>query len=173
MILALDMDDVIAQAAQGLLDRYNDEHRTEITMDAIWGKSYEELYEVIDRDKMRSYLFEPGFFRNLAIMEGAKEILPRLVDKHDVYIVTAAQQFPNSLREKYDWLDEHFPMIHYSRRVFCGDKSIIRADALVDDHAYNFERFEGGCYLYSAHHNTEVSTHKRLDNWADIERQFL
>jgi hypothetical protein len=38
---------------------------------------------------------------------------------------------------KYEWMHEHFPFIPDSHLVFCGDKSIIAADFLIDDNAHH------------------------------------
>jgi 5'(3')-deoxyribonucleotidase len=40
---------------------------------------------------------------------------------------------PNSLGPKYRWLQRHFPFIPPTHYVFCGNKSILRADYLIDD----------------------------------------
>ena len=38
---------------------------------------------------------------------------------------------------QYEWMHEHFPFIPDSHLVFCGDKSIIAADFLIDDNAHH------------------------------------
>ena len=40
---------------------------------------------------------------------------------------------PRSFNAKYSWLERHFPFIPHTHIVFCGDKSILRADYLIDD----------------------------------------
>ena len=42
-------------------------------------------------------------------------------------------EYPNSFTEKYEWIKEHFPAFPDSHIVFCGDKSIISTDFLIDD----------------------------------------
>ena len=43
-------------------------------------------------------------------------------------------EFPNSLREKYDWLAEHFPFITWEQIIFCGSKKAVTADYMIDDY---------------------------------------
>ena len=44
---------------------------------------------------------------------------------------------PNSLGPKYRWLQRHFSFIPPTHYVFCGTKSILRADYLIDDQPRN------------------------------------
>jgi 5'(3')-deoxyribonucleotidase len=57
-----------------------------------------------------------------------------LESKHyDIFITTAAMEFPSSFTAKYEWLKEHFDFLNEMNFVFCGDKSIICADFLMRD----------------------------------------
>jgi len=57
--------------------------------------------------------------------------------------------------------------------VFCGDKSIINADYLVDDTPRNLSRFNGEGILFSAHHNVYETRFRRVDSWGEIGELFL
>ena len=60
-----------------------------------------------------------------------------------MFIATAAMEVPTSFTAKYEWLGRHFPFISPSNVVFCGDKSILRADFLIDDNPRQLRRFVG------------------------------
>ena len=60
---------------------------------------------------------------------------------------------PCSFDAKFRWLQRHFPFIPPSHIVFCGDKSIVDADYLIDDRSRHFTRFKGEPLLFSAPHN--------------------
>ncbi len=64
-----------------------------------------------------------------------QRVLERLQSRYEIFIASAAMEVPTSFVAKYDWLAEHFPFIPTSHIVFCGDKSILRADYLciLDD----------------------------------------
>jgi 5'(3')-deoxyribonucleotidase len=79
---------------------------------------------------------------------------------------------PNSLGPKYRWLQRHFPFIPPTHYVFCGNKSILRADYLIDDLPRNLLRFEGQGILYTAPHNLTATGFVRVDNWAQVADYF-
>ena len=94
------------------------------------------------------------------------------MENFEVFIVTAAQEFRNSLPDKHDWLHRHFPFIPWRNFVFCGDKSIILADYMIDDHVFNLETFQGKGLLYTASHNIHETGYTRVNNWEEIRAFF-
>ena len=96
-----------------------------------------------------------------------------LCNKHNVYIATAATQFPNSLKEKSDWLDEHMPFITWQHRIMCGHKFILNGDLLIDDRSYNLERFAGDTLLFDSPHNQHETDYTRVYNWLEIAERLL
>ncbi len=167
--IAIDMDEVIAQVLPKFLDIYEEKVGHRPAEADIHGK---KAYQLPGGQGIRNTLFEPGFFADLPVMPGSQEVVRELQERYDIYIVTAAQEFRNSLPDKHDWLQEHFPFIHWKNYVFCGDKSIIRADYMIDDHAYNLETFQGKGLLYTASHNVEEDRFTRVDNWEEIRDFF-
>jgi 5'(3')-deoxyribonucleotidase len=99
-------------------------------------------------------------------------VLEQLYKRFEVYIASAAMEFPNSLAHKNKWLDEHFPFISWKRRIFCGDKSVLKADVLIDDHDFNLSDFNGRAIMFSCCHNLNETKYERLDNWLDAEKLF-
>jgi 5'(3')-deoxyribonucleotidase len=57
--------------------------------------------------------------------------------------------------------------------VFCGDKSILRADYLIDDNPRQLRRFDGEGILYSSPHNKYVTEFRRVNDWLEVEALFL
>ena len=90
----------------------------------------------------------------------------------NVYIVSAAMEFPLSLYEKKQWLEEHFPFISWKNIVFCGDKRIIKTDYLIDDHLKNLDHFSGIPLMFTAKHNIHHNHHQRMNNWEEILKYF-
>ena len=82
-------------------------------------------------------------------------------------------EFPNSLLEKSEWLDEHFPFIPWQRRILCGHKHILKGDILIDDRAYNLEHFKGKSLLFTSPHNINIHNLERVDNWKEVERKLM
>jgi 5'(3')-deoxyribonucleotidase len=105
-------------------------------------------------------------------MPGAQDVLKDLSPRFELFIATQAMAVPNSLGPKYRWLQRHFPFIPATHYVFCGDKSILRADYLIDDLPKNLLRFQGQGILYTAPHNLSATGFTRVDNWAQVAEYF-
>jgi len=82
-------------------------------------------------------------------------------------------KFPTSFNDKFAWLRKHFPFIPWTNVVFCGYKSIIQSDYLIDDQVRNLAAFKGKGVLYTAPHNLKTKTFKRVSNWNDVSELFL
>ena len=162
--IAIDMDGVIADTAQQFLNWYEMKTGIRLTKKDIHGKT--EL-EALPNQVARQFVYEPGFFRSVPVMGGAREAVIELMKHFDVYIVSAAMEFPQSLPEKYEWLREHFPFITWNNIIFCGDKSIIGTDFMIDDHVKNLDRCKGRPFLFSAGHNVHIAHHTRVNDWSE------
>jgi 5'(3')-deoxyribonucleotidase len=80
-------------------------------------------------------MFVPGFFRNLAVMDGAKEAVKALLanKKLEIYVGTKmTSKVPTCATEKMLWIAEHFPALKKNMTLIC-DKKLLRGDVLVDD----------------------------------------
>ena len=117
---------------------------------------------------LRSFLYKPGFFRTLPVMENASEVIRAINERYEVYIVSAAMEFPQSLQEKHDWLQEHFPYITWQQMIFCGSKKPIQADYMIDDHLKNLDYFDGEKLLFTAAHNKHIEKYTRVNNWQEV-----
>ena len=89
-----------------------------------------------------------------------------------MFIASAAMDVPCSFDAKYRWLRRHFPFIPPSHIVFCGDKSIVDADYLIDDRSRHFTRFKGEPLLFSAPHNAGETAYPRVASWKDVRDHF-
>lgn len=163
------MDEVIADVLPAFLDLYADHFGVRLKKEDYWGK---KIYRLPGAAFIRDQLTEKGFFANLPVMEGSQEGVRRLMEHYDVFIVTAAMEFRNSLEDKFDWLQRHFPFLHWNNFVFCGDKSIIQADYMIDDHPFNLEAFQGKGLLFTASHNVAEQRFTRVNNWEEIRSFF-
>lgn len=163
--IAIDMDGVIADTVSHFIKWYERDYGVRVGLDAFEGKPEAEG---LPGNTVRKYVVTPGFFRSVPVMEGAKEAVLELSENFDVYIVSAAMEFPQSLIEKYEWLQEHFSFISWKNIILCGDKSIIGTDYMIDDHVRNLDTFKGTTLMFTAGHNVGVSHHRRVNNWKEI-----
>ena len=171
--IAIDMDEVLADTLTKHLAAYNREHGDSLTKaDMVGQKIYEAVREE-RRERVRDYPRAKDFFRDIPVMPGSQEVVAALLEGYEVFVTTAAMEYPTSFTAKYEWLREHFPFVPDSHVVFCGDKSILAADFLIDDNAHHFARFGGEGLLFSAPHNAREARYARLHDWDDVARRFL
>ena len=169
--IALDMDEVIVDVYTKFLDLYETEHgRRPAYREYAGGKIYDL---VPGAEELRSALHEPGFFRDLNLYPGAREVVEELHRAAEVLIVTSAQEFRHSLVDKYDWLQENLPFLSWKQYCFVGAKHFIAADYLVDDHVKNHRTFTGTSVLYDAPHNLDCDDYVRVKNWAEVRTYFV
>jgi len=160
------MDGVLADVEQQFLDWYHRDFGIRYDRDYLIGKDNHNAFH--EPGIMRKFVVSPGFFLDIPVMTGAVEAVQKLMEKYEVYIVSAAMEFPLSLPEKLSWLNLHFPFIGWKNIIFCGDKSIINTDYMIDDYPKNLDTFKGKPIMFTAHHNTELTHHTRVNNWADV-----
>ncbi len=125
------------------------------------------------RGKAIAFLQHPDYFRDIPVMENAVEVMRELSEKYELFITTAATQFRHSFAPKFDWLENHLPFIDWKHIVFCGTKSIINADIMIDDHIFNLDNFDGEGLLFTQYHNVHKTGYKRVNNWIEVRDYLL
>jgi 5'(3')-deoxyribonucleotidase len=170
--IAIDMDEVIADAVHRFTEWYHRDFNVLLTPEHLHGKRLLEAVAPENQPQLRHYLHTVGFFEDLPVMEGSQDVLRRLSERYELFIATAAMGFPLSFSEKFKWLRQHFDFIPTSHVVFCGAKSIINADYLIDDNAYNFKDFRGEGILFTSHHNVHETRYRRANTWAEVAAMF-
>ncbi len=170
--IAIDMDEVMADFVNKHLNVYNKSYNDNVTVEDLQGKKLWQHRPHLS-DEIRAFIDEPHFFRDLDVMEGSQEVIKELSSRFEIFITTAAMEHPVSFTDKYEWLQEHFPFLSDMNIVFCGDKSIIHADYLIDDNARHFKRFQGQGILFTAYHNIHETDYLRVNNWQEIRNYFL
>ncbi len=173
MTIFVDMDEVIADTYGEHLKLYNEEFNANLKIEDCQGKEAWEAVPVIHRDSVKDHARREGFFGVLEVIPDSREVLRELSKVHEVYIASAAMEFPNSLREKSDWLDEHFPFIPWQKRILCGDKTILKGDLLIDDRSKNLKYFNGRAIMFGSPHNWGNTEFERADGWREIAEKLL
>jgi 5'(3')-deoxyribonucleotidase len=170
--LIVDMDDVIADATGQFINYYEKEFGVRIERAILNGKEEGEGFPD-NHDVLREFPYRVNFFRTMAPNDNSQEVLEKLNKKYELFIVSSAMQFPQSLPEKLAWLNEHFTFLSWKQFVFCGSKTIVHGDYMIDDLPHNLEKFNGEKFIFSAPHNLHVNRFQRLNNWKEIGERFL
>jgi 5'(3')-deoxyribonucleotidase/uncharacterized protein with PQ loop repeat len=173
--VAVDMDEVIADAFGKMLRAYNERTGRDITREQIAREGIEimlapEFLTPELKIELDQLPHDRSFFGDLELMEGAQDALRDLSQDFEIFIASAAMDVPSSFDAKYQWLKQYFPFIPQSHYIFCGDKSILNADFLVDDRPRHFANFRGTGILFTAPHNVNRPAKLRADNWSDVVR---
>ena len=168
--LLVDMDGVMADIYSQFIAYDEKEFGYRQPIENMLGKREKDVFK-----NARQYIFENGFFRNAPVMEGCIEAVKQLNEKYELFIVSAAMEFPNSLPEKYEWLAEHFPFLTWHQLVFCGSKTVVHGDIMIDDYFRNLDPFKGQTLLFTQPHNVGLDNkrHNRVEGWDDILRLLI
>jgi 5'(3')-deoxyribonucleotidase len=168
--IAVDMDGVLADTESHFIQYYEIETGEKVDRNSLLGVPESQAFN--DKTAVQRYVHTAGFFRSLPLIPGSVEAIRSLMEHFDVYIVSAAMEFPLSLYEKKQWLEEYFPFVSWRNIVFCGDKSIVKTDYLIDDHLKNLDHFTGVSLMFTASHNVHHDHHRRMNNWEEILAYF-
>jgi 5'(3')-deoxyribonucleotidase len=167
--IAVDMDEVLADYFGEQVARYESWSGTVVDISATEGKRLRECVPPEHQEFVSRLPRTPGFFAGLKMIAGSRDALQLLAQHVRIYIVSAATEYPNSLCEKFDWLALNFPFLDWRQIVLCGDKSIIRAEYMIDDNIYHLRRFEGEKILFDSPHNRRVpDLVHRVHNWGEV-----
>jgi 5'(3')-deoxyribonucleotidase/uncharacterized protein with PQ loop repeat len=173
--VAVDMDEVIADAFGKMLRAYNERTGRAITKEQIAREGIEvmlapEFFTPELKAALDDLPNDRTFFADLELVEGSQQALHDLSQDFEIFIASAAMDVPSSFDAKYQWLLQNFPFIPASHYVFCGDKGILDADFLVDDRPRQFKSFRGTGILFTAPHNLNRPAALRANNWREVVR---
>jgi 5'(3')-deoxyribonucleotidase len=172
--IGIDMDEVIADTLGELLARYNRDFGTSYGKQELMGqKRFWEIVPVETRPRIFEYFEDGEIFADLPVFDEAVSVVRDLQSRYEVFIATAAMEVPMSFNAKFRWLKRHFPFIPASHIVFCGDKSVVAVDYLIDDNVRHFERMQGEGIVFTAPHNVHETKWRRVGDWAEVREMFL
>jgi 5'(3')-deoxyribonucleotidase len=172
--IAFDQDEVLAELTKKWLAYYNRDYSDNIRKEDIKSWGIENYVKPECGIKIYDYLSIHKFYRDLEVVDGAVEVTKELTKYYDLFVVTDAMYNRMSFKAKFDWLQELFPHIPKNNIVFCGNKSIVAADYLIDDGLHNINCFTAGKpIVYDAPWNASDTTHIRVHGWKEIAKYFL
>ncbi len=125
--IIIDMDEVIADPMNDMIEWYRKEHGGGVDYEKMlagsWIKGFPDEHQPIVWDRLRA----PGFFRHLPVMKDSVDVLREINDRYELFIVSAATEFPNSLKDKIEWLEDHFPFLTWRQLPFAGARILSMA----------------------------------------------
>ena len=168
--ILVDMDGVLADVYSRFFDLHELETGSRLSVSDVSGMLEAEAFQ-----NQIGWVTTPGFFRTVPAMEGSVEGLKKLNFQYDVVVVSMATEFPQSLTDKQLWMHDHYPFISWEQLVFCGNKSLLQADIMIDDHPKNLDNFNGETIMFTQPHNIFLTDtkHRRVSSWKEIENILL
>jgi 5'(3')-deoxyribonucleotidase len=102
-----------------------------------------------------------GFFLKLEEIPGSVDAFKKLQEKYDVWILTRPSFMNvNCYTEKAQWVWDHLGYDVLKKTIFCGDKSLLRGDYLIDDQINaGQENFEGEFIRFGS---------QKFNNWEKV-----
>lgn len=168
MRVLVDLDGVVADWGFGY-NRYRVDPMPRYEERATWDLNAGLSAGLRSHTKM--IMEHPGFYRDLPVIEGAKEAISSLrAWGHDVRFVSTPYATNESCAsDKFAWVEEHFGQSMRLMTTLTFDKTLVRGDVLIDDKPLiggteppEWKHLCFGDYGYS---NTTES--QRVKNWEE------
>ena len=118
--IAVDMDEVLADALGKQLRAYNEHFGANGTAEELHGLELADIVPQEHQPWVLGMLHQPGFFADLEWIPGAREEMEKLCAAHDIFIASAATEFPTSFVDKLNWLERHLPRFRGIGWFFAG-----------------------------------------------------
>ena len=172
--IAIDMDEVMADTLGHQIAWLQRERGCSLTREDLRsGKKPRNVVAAAHIEALEAHMHSGIFFADIPVMPNCQAVVNRLHKHYEIFVTTAAMDYPRSCNAKFDWLEQHFPVLGKDSYVFCGDKAIVHADFLIDDSPKHFKGFVGEGILYDAPHNANEQGYTRVRSWQDVATRFL
>ncbi len=100
--ILIDMDHVMADITAQYIIWFQRVTGVEMNRNDLLGKPEDLAFP--EPRLIREFLHSPGFFATAPVIPGSQSVIRELNQLYEVYIVSAAIEFPQSLSEKHAWV---------------------------------------------------------------------
>lgn len=167
MIIACDVDGVLAELQKEVIRRYNLDYHDTLSISDILSWDMALYVKPECGTKIYEYFSAPNLYDDLSMIDGSLEGV-NLLEKMGHRVVYVTTPAPKTSGAKEQWLRQRGFLRDGSDYVECHDKSLIRASVLIDDGAHNLRVFTGERILFNQPWNKSeyVDGAWRADGWA-------
>lgn len=172
--IAVDVDGVCADLHAEWLKRYNAEFNDDLTVGRIAQWDMVPAVKPECGKQIYKYLNQLDLYANVPVIEGAKDGIDRLHDEgwRVVYVTSCTKGMAD---QKWEWLERHHFLAPTKGQspdlILAHDKSLIRADALLDDYDGNLTGWMRRGILFDAPYNrSAIGPWTRIHHWGDVPR---
>lgn len=132
MKILVDCDNVLNNLAESVLEIYNEEWDDNLTIEDIKDYYIENFVKDAAKHDFYHYFTNKKVWKNIKVAEGAAQVINKLREEgHRVYLCTKTE--PENAYKKSQWAWRNFGFDPRKDFILCPDKSMIQADAIIDD----------------------------------------
>lgn len=168
MIIAIDVDGVVLDLRSAFLKRYNRDYDDHLTLDDLMEWDIAKAVKPECGIKAYHYLEIPDVYREALPIADANYALAELrKDGHRLVFATTCA--PGTEGVKLEILTQYGFLSNRKDYIEVADKSLIRADVLIDDGIHNLEYFGGERIIFdqSWNRHQSIGGSWRARNWKD------
>lgn len=172
MTFAVDVDGVAADLLPRWIELYNQGYDDDLTCAEITAWETHKFVKPECGIRIYHYLDRSDLYDGVLPIEGALDGVRELRDMGRVVFVTSCTGSAMA-KAKIDWMFRHGFLdepkkLGMADVVITSDKSLVRADLMIDDYGKNLFDFGGMGILYDAPYNQHVKGFPRAEGWEDV-----
>lgn len=171
-IVAVDVDGTVAGLHPVWLGRYNYDFNDNLQVEDIVDWNIHQFAKPECGKQMYKYIEDPSLYNDVLPITGSLEVISELkVERKDLRFVYVTNSTIGTAGRKYTWLKQYGFLDKQDDYVEAKDKSLIKADMLIDDYQENLISFIGYKLLLHSAWNRAFRHPDvcRVNNWFDIK----
>ena len=178
-IVAVDVDEVIANLLEEWLKRYNRDFSDNLTIEKITKWDITKFVKKECGDQIFKYLYEDDIYDFVQPIPGAIAGIKYLRNE-GLRVIFATSCVKGMSDKKVEWLVRHELLDKNNRTqldfIAATDKSLVNADILVDDRCKNImmfnarNKYTNKGILFDAPYNKNCSKALRANDWNEVVR---
>jgi len=137
MRILIDMDGVLTDFDGEFLKRWRERYPDKfyVPMEERRAFYVKDQYPDELKPLVTEIILEPGFFRDMMLMDGAREALFEMDNMGlELFICTSPlSAYRNCVLEKFEWVERVLGPGWMKRIILTKDKTLVKADYLIDD----------------------------------------
>lgn len=170
--IAIDVDGVCAALHVPWLNRYNKEFNDNLKVSDIVHWNMHDFVKPECGKQIYKYIEDPTIYDETPPVLGSVECMTELKsERKDLRFIYVTNSTLGAAGRKYYWLKQYGFLDSQDDYVEAKDKSLIKADALLDDYQENLKMFIGVKLLFNSTWNKEFGHYDmcRVNNWIDAK----
>lgn len=170
--ILIDMDDTIEDLLPAWVEYLNNKYGTSVDYREIDSWDVCSYFPTIEDEDVYNALKDEALWDAVKPKEGAAEYIEKLIQEgFNIYLCTTSNK--DTIKVKFDCvIKRYFPFITWDKVIVIDDKSMIKADCLVDDGLHNLIFGDYEKILFTAGHNKNIDPKAyglhRAFNWGEV-----